>query len=249
MAKYYQDQQDGHSRARRIRRDEPLYYIISPQHAALFHPEVFGGRGTMMWTVLGQDALTGGSPFGGIMAQMGFNTGYWIAGHMLNQEMGGHGEPRNFVPLTGTANNNHSTYEEQIKTMLGILQRKDSYDNPFWYGVYYKVQASRESFFWGDFDPDEPFCMAPSYITLNIQPVKVLKEDVLCQQEDRRRIYALSAAENAPFADRCLRVEIHNTAYDAGLSKEEETCVRNQAYSIFVKEPFPGERGFTPDTF
>ena len=67
----------------------------------------------------------------------------WIAGHLLNADLGGYGDDdENLVPLTSRANRNHSTFENLVKRMaVGArwiqAKRPDRY-----LGVRYSVIAS-----------------------------------------------------------------------------------------------------------
>lgn len=219
-----------------------LQYIKSPRYGDLFG----GWRGTGMCVVLGQDAGESyfrGGKFGDVMARAGFNTRYWIAGHMLNEDLGGYGESKNFVPLTQSANNNHSTYENRIKnSYLSAVQRMDSYDNDFWYGIYYRVTASAETFFNGPFYRNNLYCWVPSYITLRIEPVKVLKEEVLRGNEAQIQLYCLSDEERISFRTLAngygstdalpMSVEIHNTEYGAAIVGDRDDCIRNLQLGI-----------------
>jgi len=117
-----------------------------------------GGKctgGESMFRLLGPDALPG--QMGGsvtddssLQSVMGPLRMYspdknWVAGHLLNADLGGSGiDPRNLTPLTTAANRAHSVFEQHIKRMLECCNRLDQ-NNPdadVWYGVDYTVTVS-----------------------------------------------------------------------------------------------------------
>jgi hypothetical protein len=68
----------------------------------------------------------------------------WVAGHLLNEEMGGRGDvDENLTPLTTRANGAHKAYESHIKRMLQQchLIDRDNKGHDWWYGVRYSVTA------------------------------------------------------------------------------------------------------------
>jgi hypothetical protein len=68
----------------------------------------------------------------------------WVAGHLLNEEMGGQGDvDENLTPLTTKANGAHKAYEAHIKKMLLQCHNvdRDNKGNDEWYGVRYRVEA------------------------------------------------------------------------------------------------------------
>lgn len=223
---------------RRIKKVVQLRYIVSPRYGKAFH----GVRGSSMWTILGVDAADSGfrgGPFDSIMRRMGFDTNYWIAGHMLNQGLGGNGVTENFVPLTVMANRSHSTFENWIKGsyLNGVAHlngynpdpKNKNYDYPYWYGIYYAVIASRQMFYKDKmFVLSEPYCYAPSHITLQMNVVKVWKYDVLNWRLKSNRIMELNKKELVVFKKYLnhahplpYSVEIHNTEEGAGILDPE----------------------------
>lgn len=99
--------------------------------------------------------------------------GKWVAGHLLNDNLGGSGtDAVNLTPLTQNANKRHAKYENKVKD---LCERFDLYhrNNPtasFWYGVKYKVVVSPTTF--GNF---APYDAAPSHITISAKIVRVDK--------------------------------------------------------------------------
>lgn len=73
----------------------------------------------------------------------------WIAGHLLNDNMGGSGtDVCNLTPLTRKANADHEGYENAIKGVCIKAKQFDAKekDRKYWYGVYYKVVVSKAQF-------------------------------------------------------------------------------------------------------
>lgn len=71
----------------------------------------------------------------------------WIAGHLLNDNLGGPGEAHNLTPLTTAGNKNHlNTCETAIKNFITaaysrtLLNKADTH----WFGVEYSVAVSDE---------------------------------------------------------------------------------------------------------
>jgi hypothetical protein len=107
----------------------------------------------------------------------------WIAGHLLNAELGGSGtEDENLTPLTTAANGAHKFYEKHIKNMLELCHRldtlgKDAKDDPLhWYGVHYEVTVSPDSFF-NPKTSTEIYSYCPSHITLEHRFITLPKSD------------------------------------------------------------------------
>jgi hypothetical protein len=94
--------------------------------------------------------------------------GLWVAGHLLNDNLGGSGTYNlNLTPLTQTANKQHAGYEGRIKAMLEIadtLRRARSLT--YTIGVYYEVMVV------GQFGNFSPYDLAPSHIEISAWPVK-----------------------------------------------------------------------------
>ena len=114
----------------------PPQYIQDPQYTSLqvnWVNPVYGGthtedRGNYMNVILGpiyeaNSLLTGGTStnYGSISYIKNFleytTNQPWVAGHLLNADLGGSGtDPKNLVPLTSSANANHKTLEGQVKS-------------------------------------------------------------------------------------------------------------------------------------
>lgn len=109
--------------------------------------------GSSMSVVLGPDVASpkgaGGTPTNSTSLQplMGHlhnssSTVKWIAGHLLNDGLGGIGTNNdNLTPLTATANKNHSTFEQHIKNMVFKCYTIDQNNKAHgsWYTVSYNV--------------------------------------------------------------------------------------------------------------
>jgi len=109
-----------------------------------------------------------------LAALSGKKSGLWVAGHLLNDNLGGSGTSgENLTPLTQTANKQHAGYEGKIKRALdsSSLIFRNYPKVPFVVGVRYKVEVSDELF--GDF---APYNKAPSYITITSDLVKACKK-------------------------------------------------------------------------
>lgn len=97
----------------------------------------------------------------------------WVAGHLLNDNLGGDGEwTRNLTPLTKTANRNHATHENRIKNACEYadLFHRTYPGHGYWYGIHYWVDVANISF--GNFSP---YNKAPSHITINARMVRMDK--------------------------------------------------------------------------
>jgi hypothetical protein len=144
-------------------------HLIAPTYGP-----VVNGRGTGMQVLLG--------PFAGLMmtgtqtnsasisnVMQHFHTrdpGKWVAAHLLNAELGGPGwDPRNLVPMTATANKNHSALELKVKNLCTVVRQQMQQGNAtgFCYAVAYQVVASNITF--GNFSP---YNMAPSHFTVSV---------------------------------------------------------------------------------
>jgi hypothetical protein len=100
--------------------------------------------------------------------------GKWIAGHLLNDNLGGSGtDDRNLTPLTQTANKRHSGIETRVKEMCDIadLYHRNNPRAAFWYGVRYSVEVSALTF--GDF---APYDRVASHITVTARVVTIDKQ-------------------------------------------------------------------------
>ncbi len=100
--------------------------------------------------------------------------GKWVAGHLLNDNMGGSGiKANNLTPLTQTANKQHAGYENRVKSMV-LIARQMHNQNPqskYWIGVKYEVKVSAQLF--GDY---APYNRCPSHIKVSGTLVKVDKK-------------------------------------------------------------------------
>jgi hypothetical protein len=68
----------------------------------------------------------------------------WVAGHLLNDNLGGPGEAYNLTPLTTAGNKNHLVgIEAKIKIAIDRSYSRTVYyaDDKFWYGVAYEVRV------------------------------------------------------------------------------------------------------------
>jgi len=164
----------------------PTYeYFINPDYGDSCASR--GGSGTSMEVTLGPGAVastnygskTGATSIPRCMEplnakdytilisglQAGTARGLWVAGHLLNDNLGGLGtQDTNLTPLTGTANKNHATYEGYIKKMLVAadqIHRSKRVSGKYTFGVWYKVEVIDH---FGSF---KPYSFAPSSILIS----------------------------------------------------------------------------------
>jgi hypothetical protein len=98
----------------------------------------------------------------------------WIAGHLLNEEMGGQGDrDENLTPLTTRANSAHKAYEAHIKKMLLQCHRIDREKKEIdaWYGVHYRVNVSTRPVFQDLIDT-----YVASHISIEYRYIKIEKK-------------------------------------------------------------------------
>lgn len=128
-----------------------------------------------MSVLLGPNAglMQTGTPTGphsipGIMHQFQLrDQGQWVAAHLLNAQLGGRGDyAANLVPMTQTANKNHSALELCVKNLCTVARQQMSQGNGggYCYAVRYEVTASPIAF-----GPFAPYHMAPSHMTVAVQ--------------------------------------------------------------------------------
>jgi hypothetical protein len=99
----------------------------------------------------------------------------WVAGHLLNEEMGGRGDAdENLTPLTTRANGAHKAYESHIKKMLQQchLIDRDNKSHDWWYGVKYQVTACPQAMV----DPDLIDTCVASHLTITYKYIKIKKD-------------------------------------------------------------------------
>lgn len=68
----------------------------------------------------------------------------WVAGHLLNDNLGGPGVAKNMTPLSTAGNKNHlNTCETPIKNFVVAAYARTLYHKTdgFWFGVDYRVQV------------------------------------------------------------------------------------------------------------
>lgn len=162
---------------KRFQREDPPQYLEGPVHGSRGK---FGG--TSMTVVLGPSAADttnyGSKTNAGSIPKLmrplhDQDPDKWVAGHLLNDNLGGSGtDPVNLTPLTKTANRNHATHEGRIKAACerAKAHHNSHPDDEYWFGVRYTVDVSAASF--GDF---VPYNKAPSHIRLNARLVKQKK--------------------------------------------------------------------------
>ncbi|MBI3231148.1 MAG: hypothetical protein HYZ45_13550 [Burkholderiales bacterium] len=228
--------------------NDSLYYFAEP----IWGPEDAsrGGSGTSMWVILGPHALDTGlgstTSYTSIYDCMtalnsqnfkilknGQKKGYWVAGHLLNDNLGGSGVfDSNLTPLTQTANKQHSGFEGWIKNAIEVAKsREKNYKDDYIFGVEYEVIV--HDHFGDEFFPDgskSPFYLAPSHITVQARLVKAAKsnralslltpievESLLNATPDHRNYFRLF---NAKFGNGTFPIEIHND--DTHLELDDE---------------------------
>jgi hypothetical protein len=97
----------------------------------------------------------------------------WIAGHLLNDNLGGPGKRWNLTPLTTAGNKNHlNGCEARIKNLLYSAFSRTLYNksDQYWFGVDYTVRVSDEKW-----DDTHPHLMHVA--TMLIVSAKVVKKD------------------------------------------------------------------------
>lgn len=149
-------------------------YVVAPEYGDVTDE----GFGSMMEVVLAPGAgefrrgsPTNGSSLGKIMERLhAYDPGAWIAGHLLNAEFGGSGtDEENLVPLTRTANSQHSKYESVVKRLCVKIRQwhqMNRDEKSFLYCIKYSVSAV------GHFGYFEPYNCVPSHIVVNIRVCK-----------------------------------------------------------------------------
>ncbi|MEH2156551.1 eCIS core domain-containing protein [Nostoc sp.] len=173
---------------------DPPVYFIKPWHAPLLR-----GSGQKMTVILAPFVDIDGRGLGsatstdksipkkvGLLNKQDYfhknNKTYplWVAGHLLNHELGGSGtDPKNLTPLTKGANHRHSGVEQQIKTYMSKCRREAEKipRNPLaqadWYGLKYEVEVSTATF-----GSNSPWNQAPSDITILVQSISVPKQNI-----------------------------------------------------------------------
>lgn len=94
--------------------------------------------------------------------------GSWVAGHLLNGELGGSGDYENLTPLTQRANRNHASFENHIRRIgENLVNFENKYPtHPSFFGIRYKVNVSDEKYQGGLLRDDYGVAL---YITLECQ--------------------------------------------------------------------------------
>ena len=170
--------------------------IVPRYHVDPVHGPRGNSGGTRMEVVLGPSAAksvyygsaTGPMSIPHLMRPLHLrDPGKWVAGHLLNDNLGGSGmDDVNLTPLTQTANKLHSGFETRVKEMCEIadLHHRTNPNASFWYGVHYTVEVSATTF--GDF---APYNRVPSHITAQSRVVKVDKQTGVVTPVDNRDQY------------------------------------------------------------
>ena len=191
-----------------IDRTYPVFIVNPAWSAARPH-----GFGTEVNVVLGPAAslLRMGTPTGGnsIRAIMDAldkqNPKRWIAGHLLNADLGGRGDDaENLAPLSRVANRAHATLETKVKNACTVARQKQELQRKlptFLYGVKYRVRAV------STFGTAAPFNHAPSHLLVTCADFKY--------DTDGPNERAHDANEAAWFANYVFHnVEVHNDDRD-----------------------------------
>lgn len=181
------------------------HFIIPPKYTGLT-PE---GYGSGMKVVLGPGAgifyagtKTDKSSLSGIMTRLVNRDGSkkWVAGHLLNGELGGYGtQSRNLCALTQTANKIHSGLELRVKRLcIKMRQWHEMNKNVnYFLGVRYTVEVVGK---FGDFSPYK-YC--PSHLVVSARVYRYNKTTGLRSN--------LSEAQKAKFQfDSFKRRTVHN---------------------------------------
>jgi len=126
----------------------------------------------------------------------------WIAGHLLNDNLGGAGVARNLTPLTTAGNKNHlNGCETLIKnTIAKAASRARNYrGDEHWYGVSYQVKVSDEKYDALGVDDGFPATIA-THLLVSAKVVRQHKQTLVVSDlpaaEDPSEIYF------APFVDK-----------------------------------------------
>lgn len=154
------------AREKSSRNRGPVHKAMQYMVAPLWGPHSASSGGTSMEVTLGP--LGGNSEFYGstpalntpsVMRKLLDDHGSygWVAGHLLNDNLGGPGIACNLTPLTTAGNKNHlNTCETLIKNTIGACFSRSIYEktDPCWYGIYYKVVVGTEPYEkWGTAAP------------------------------------------------------------------------------------------------
>lgn len=143
---------------------------------ALLGPDL--GDGRMRGTATNSNSL---QPTMGLLNSHGQGKS-WIAGHLLNADLGGRGdEDRNLTPLTSAANAAHKTFEGHIKKILTkcrlIDEASDGPGLPYWYGVLYKIDVSNLTYAEKP-AVDDLYSYCYSHMTVSYRLVALPKSDL-----------------------------------------------------------------------
>lgn len=147
--------------------------------------KVTGGSGVT--AVLGPDLGDGqrrGTPTNSsslqpVMSMLNTSTSphSWVAGHLLNADLGGIGtDDRNLTALTSAANANHKTFESHVKRLLARCRALDLQqpDATSWYGLRYTVGVSTMCFAHTP-HPSDVHSYAYSHVTFDYGVVRIDK--------------------------------------------------------------------------
>ena len=193
----------------RARPAPPPRYFVEPEWGA---PVPFAGA-TWMSVVIGPGqggpGMYGSRPEPGTPTVMrrllddGRLNGFgWVAGHLLNDNLGGPGNARNLTPLTTAGNKNHLVAcEQRIKNFINAAySRSRNYPNDtYWFGVAYEVTVGDEK--WDDGHPSLCHVAKAIYVT-----ARVIKVD--------KQTGNMSNATRAQTGIRCFFGAIRNFAVD-----------------------------------
>jgi hypothetical protein len=132
----------------------------------------------------------------------------WVAGHLLNDNLGGPGVAKNLTPLTTNGNKNHlNTCESAIKNFIDASFSRTEYykTDTYWFGVEYEVKVGEDK--WHDTHPLLKF--VAKKITIS---AKVVKKD-----KSTGAISDATAAETkiGCHFDAMVEVEVENTGFKA----------------------------------
>ncbi len=97
----------------------------------------------------------------------------WVAGHLLNDNLGGPGLAHNLTPLTTAGNKNHLiACEKDIKNYITKAYSRTLYNqkDKFFYGMYYRVVVSAEKW-----DGDNDISKVATHLIVSAHPVTMDK--------------------------------------------------------------------------
>lgn len=198
--------------SRNATRKEVPRYFVNP----VFTPRAALREGGERMTVVigpaqGQSTMYGSTPEANTPATMrtlldNYPSFGWVAGHLLNDNLGGPGVALNLTPLTTAGNKNHlNAVEAQIKRSIDRAFSRTEFhkDDTHWYGVDYKVVVKDTPW------PDMPVFVS-THLIVSAKVVRQHKTTLVVEDTPADDPCALSIYFS-PISD----VEVENTGFVA----------------------------------